>query len=93
MDEMDEEDWFIEGKDDYVEIEADSLKFTPSERRNLLGHVAAWTARLVDWQVRLIAGIADADGGGMRMEWGVFMCPVQLYAKEKLLVVDTSGVW
>lgn len=90
---MDEEYWYIEGADDYVEIEADTLKFIPSERRNLLGHVAAWTARLVDWQVRAIASIANENGGGMKLEWGVFMCPAQLYEKEKLLVVDTSGVW
>lgn len=90
---MEEEydDWIIEGKDDYVEFEADSLVFMPSRHKNLLGHTAEWRADLTDWQERSLAGIADADGGGLRMEWGVFMCPAHISRHQ--LVVNTSGVW
>lgn len=88
-----ENDWIIEGAEDYVQFAPFELRFEPGKCRNLLGHVAEWTAPLTDGQVQAIDSIADEDGGSLRMEWGVFMCPAYLYEKEKLLVVDTSGVW
>lgn len=86
------EDWIIEGVGSaYVEFVADTLRFEPSDCHNLLGHVAEWTAKLEDWQVEELQAIADEDGDGLKIEWGVFMCPA--HVRGKLLVVDTGGVW
>ena len=90
-----DEDWYIEGPRggdfNYVDFAPDELTFTPMPWRNLLGHVAEWRAELADWQLSLLAGIADEDGWGLKIEWGCFMCPA--HWSGKTLVVNTEGVW
>lgn len=88
-----EDDWIIEGADDYCQFEADRLEFKPSRNTNLLGHPSEWGAALTDSQCKALASIADEDGGSLRMEWGCFICPCKLWVEEKLLVVNTSATW
>lgn len=82
-----DEPWYIvgEGEENYTAF--DYLKFEPSERRNLLGHVAEWSAQLADWQVQIL----ECMGDNLRIEWGVFMCPATLIGDK--LVINTEGVW
>lgn len=86
-------DWLIEGVDDYVEFEADTLVFEPMPHKNLLGHTAEWRASLSDWQLQVLQGIADEDGAGLKIEWGVFMCPAWIDTDQRQLVINTGGVW
>lgn len=86
-------DLYVEGVNDHVEIEADTLTFVPSERKNLLGRTAYWRAELNDWQAKALASIADENGEGLRVEWGVFMCPARLLNYGRTLEVNTSGTW
>lgn len=91
---MEQEYWMFEGANgEWHEIEDYLLTFTPSNRTNLLGRPLEWGAALTDSQCRALASIADGDGCGLSLEWGVFMCPCKLWAQEKLLVVDTSATW
>lgn len=79
----------IEADDRVVEL--DGVQFTPSGRRNLLGHVAEWTAELTAAQAAELATLTDDYGEGLRVEWGVFMCPARLI--QRVLTVNTEGVW
>lgn len=87
-------DWYIQGVDnDWVEMEADTLTFTPSSCKNLLGHASYWRAELNDWQAEALASIADEDGEGLKVEWGVFMCPARLLNYGRTLEVSTGSTW
>lgn len=98
MYEEDESGWYIEGNDpsrefNYIDFGSFDLKFSPSDRKNLLGHAAEWTAELTEDQMRWLADLADDDGWGLKVQWGVFMCPAHLRINTRQLVVNTEGVW
>lgn len=99
MSEEEYEDWYITGPrrneygENYIELEGSTLTFSPGPWKNLLGRATEWRADLEDWQVQELAAIADEDGGSLKIDWGVFICPAYIDYYRRQLVVDTGGTW